>query len=211
MIQIHDMDTVIFVGDSVTDCGRSRPDGVDNLGNGYPRMFAAKFAAENPDLRVRFINKGCGGEQSRHVLARLEEDVIRYRPNVVTLCIGVNDVWRAFDESQIPSSQVSITDYEANLREIISRVLAVTQNFVLMTPYMIDANRHEPMRAMMDRYGAVCKKLAAEYGVELINLQALFDELLAKRQGYTFSGDRIHPSQPGHAAITLEMMKVLGR
>ncbi len=100
-MKICNHDTVIFLGDSVTDCDRSRGDngegsmGSNAYGGGYPRFFVSLFRVLHPDMNVRFLNKGCGGEQTRHVLARLQSDVLDYHPDVVTLCIGINDVWRA--------------------------------------------------------------------------------------------------------------------
>ncbi|MDF2567851.1 MAG: GDSL-like Lipase/Acylhydrolase family protein, partial [Oscillospiraceae bacterium] len=76
-MKIQNNDTVIFLGDSITDCGRSMPNGeggngFGTYGHGYPNYFIAIFKAKHPDWQVRFVNKGISGNQTRHILDRLE-------------------------------------------------------------------------------------------------------------------------------------------
>ena len=79
-----------------------------------------------------------------------------------------------------------------------------------MTPYMIDTNPAEPMRTKMLEYAGICKQVAEEYQLEVLELQPLFEDLM--KQGvssYELSPDRIHPTQKGHMTIALELMKRL--
>ncbi len=101
--------TLIFLGDSVTDCGRS-PDGEWLLGSGYPSLISTMFRLRYPQAAVRFLNKGTSGDQTRHILARLQQDVLDCHPDYVTLLIGINDVWRFFDRPHSNTmSGVSLT------------------------------------------------------------------------------------------------------
>lgn len=213
-MKICNHDTVIFLGDSVTDCDRSRGDngeggmGSNAYGGGYPRFFVSLFRVLHPEMNVRFLNKGCGGEQTRHVLARLQSDVLDYHPDVVTLCIGINDVWRGFDVPQIPGAGVDAQEYRANMVKIIEGILGETKKLVLMTPYLIDRSPLEPMRLKMIEYGDICKELGKQYGLPVIDLQALFEGLLEQGlTSYELAGDRVHPHTTGHMAVTLKLME----
>lgn len=208
-MELKNNSTLIFLGDSVTDCGRDRPGGEDYFGDGYPSLVSAMFRIAYPKTAVRFINKGIGGDQTRHVLARLQEDVLDLHPDAVTLLIGINDVWRFFDRPQ-SNTGVSAEEYRENLKRIIEPILAGGAQMLVMTPYIIDNNPNEPMRVKMMEYAAICKEVAEGYGLEVIELQPIFESLLAKGlTSYELSGDRIHPSRKGHFAITMALMESL--
>lgn len=88
MALIHDGMTLLFQGDSVTDCGRSREDTTD-LGPGYPRFAAEELAKRYPNLRV--INRGISGNRSGDLVARWEEDCLALKPDLLSILIGIND------------------------------------------------------------------------------------------------------------------------
>ena len=90
-------DRVVFAGDSVTDMGSEHPVGeglFNNLGHGYVRMVENLLITAYPDMTVRITNSGIGGNTSRDLLARFDRDVISLEPDWVSICIGINDVWR---------------------------------------------------------------------------------------------------------------------
>ncbi|MFN8378973.1 MAG: GDSL-type esterase/lipase family protein [Anaerolineae bacterium] len=43
------------------------------------------------------INMGVGGNTVRDLAARWESDVTALNPDWLSICIGINDVWRQFD------------------------------------------------------------------------------------------------------------------
>ncbi|MGJ8639626.1 MAG: hypothetical protein ACSHYA_09555 [Opitutaceae bacterium] len=70
-----------------------------------------------------------------------------------------------------------------------------------MTPFFIEADRCDPMRAMMDEYGEVVRRLADEFGTHFVDTQRAFDRYLAERSSATLSEDRVHPNQIGHMIL----------
>lgn len=92
-----DGDRIVFAGDSVTDMGSVQPVGEglnDALGHGYVRMIDNLIASCYPDYKIRVTNSGVSGNTSRELLERFERDVISLNPDWVSICIGINDVWR---------------------------------------------------------------------------------------------------------------------
>ena len=89
--------TVLFQGDSVTDCGRNNcgGEGFDNmgLGPGYPGMIAARLACDRPDIEWNFINRGISGNRIVDLYARWKADCINLSPDILSILIGVNDTW----------------------------------------------------------------------------------------------------------------------
>lgn len=197
-------DRIVFTGDSVTDMARARPYGeglFDNLGRGYVRVIENMLNTWYPELLVRITNTGTDGNTSRDLIGRFQTDVVNLKPDWVSICIGINDVWRQFDSPAIPDDQVMPEEYEKNVETMILALKDHVKGIFLMTPYYMEPNAGDPMRKRMDEYGAICKKLAANHGCVLIDLQAVFDHYFTYRHSSYIAWDRIHPNQIGATII----------
>jgi lysophospholipase L1-like esterase len=208
---------VLFVGDSVTDLGRRDPgEGLfDPQGTGYITQINAILGVFLPGSPYRLINMGGdgnppGGNTVRTLKARWQRDVIAHKPDWVSIMIGINDVWREFDSPRQPEIHVSIEEYEETLEWLVAQTKPVTAGIILATPFFIEPNRLEPMRAKMDRYGAVMKKVAAQNGAICIDTQAAFDRMTAHVHPSFLAWDRIHPNQTGHMALARAFLDGLG-
>lgn len=199
--------TILFVGDSITDAHRSGLNGP--YGNGYVSQVVSFTVARYPEFQLRFVNRGVSGDTTRHLLARWQRDVIAERPDWLSLKIGINDVWRGFGGN--PQDAVPLPEYAANLRKLLDQIRAEMEaRLILLTPYMIEADRTQPMRAEMDRYGEEVKVVAAEYGAVLVDTQAAFNEVLQHTSPEDWAEDRIHPNGPGHAVIAIAFLRAVG-
>ena len=119
-------ETIVFAGDSVTDCGRKRPYGMglwEGLGNGYVRMVDSSLAIDYPERMLRIINVGESGAASKDMLANWEKNVEACKPDWVFVMIGANDVWRQFDEPNLDNSALMPDPYRANLEAVCERTL----------------------------------------------------------------------------------------
>ena len=209
-MEFETMTRLVFAGDSVTDMGSSQPVGEglkDRLGFGYVRMVENLLAACYPERLIRVTNSGVSGNTSRDLLARWERDVLALKPDYLSICIGINDVWRQFDSPAITSSQVMPEEYEENLRKMLDSLRGKVKGVFLLTPYYMEPCREDWMRARMEDYVAVCHRLAAEYGAILVDLQATFDEYFKYRHSSFVAWDRIHPNQIGATIIAREFLK----
>ena len=115
----NDLDRIVFAGDSVTDMGSAQPVGevlFDNTGRSYVRVIENMLSVYYPDVRVRVTNSGISGNTSRDLLQRFDRDVVELNPNWVSICIGINDVWRQFDCPAMPETQVMPEEYETKLK-----------------------------------------------------------------------------------------------
>jgi lysophospholipase L1-like esterase len=79
-----------------------------------------------------------------------------------------------------------------------------------MTPFFLEPNRADPMRAQMDRYGAVVKKLAAANDAILVDTQAAFDRLLQHLYPATIAWDRVHPNHIGTTVLAKAFLDAVG-
>jgi lysophospholipase L1-like esterase len=199
-----------MIGDSITDCGRARPVGESHsLGNGYVNMVDALLGSTYDMHGIRVVNMGCGGDTVRSLKRRWQTDLIDLKPNWVSIMIGINDVWRQFDAPMRPEEHVYIEDYEATLNDLIEQTEPLVDGLALITPYFIEPNKNDPMRAQMDRYGAVVKQLALRHDAILVDAQAAFDELLKSYYPGTIAADRVHPNHVGHMTIARAFLNAI--
>ena len=206
-------DVLLLTGDSVTDCGRSRDfddggrDNVNGMGAGYPMLVKAYLNAMHPELNLTVINKGVSGDRTCDVLARMEEDHLRLKPNVVTLLIGINDVWRHFDSPSM--RQIDAEEYAANMDRLIAELKTTAREVVVITPFQVKPADEEPMYKMALAYAEIAKAAAKKAGVHLIDAQAVFDEKLAGAAAKLSSADTVHPTINGHVLLADAIVKLL--
>lgn len=171
------MDRIVFAGDSVTDMESAQPVGeglFENVGKSYVRIVENMLSAFYPEVYIRVTNSGISGNTSRDLLQRFDRDVVSLNPDWVSICIGINDVWRQFDSPAMPDVQVSPEEYRSNVEQMILSVKDNVKGVFLMTPYYMEPNAEDWMRKRMDTYGAICRELAEKYGCCFIDLQAVF-------------------------------------
>ena len=204
------LERIVFAGDSVTDMGSKNPVGeglFDNVGKSYVRIVENMLATYYPETYIRVTNSGISGNTSRDLLARWQRDVLDLNPDHVSICIGINDVWRQFDSPAMTNVAVSPEEYEANMREMLGSLQGKVKTIFLLTPYYMEPNREDWMRARMDDYSDICRRLAPEYGAILVDIQAAFDEYFKYRHSSYIAWDRIHPNQIGATVIAREFLK----
>lgn len=174
MLKLKDRERIVFAGDSVTDAGRAYPvgDGPNGLGSGFVRAIDTMLNAFYPQFMFDIINAGINGNTTRDLLARWDRDVIALKPDRLVICIGINDVWRQFDYPCNPDRHVLPEEYEANMRKLIESAKESVPEILLLTPYYMEPNAADTMRARMDEYGAIVKRLAKEYSLPCIDLSA---------------------------------------
>lgn len=209
----ENMDRIVFAGDSVTDMGSAQPVGeglFDNVGHSYVRMLENMLGTWYPELKLRVTNSGISGNTSRDLLERFGRDVVDLKPDWVSICIGINDVWRQFDCPAMADICVLPEEYQENLEKIILTIQGRVKGIFLITPYYMEPNREDPMRKRMDEYGVVCKKLAREHGCILVDIQAAFDGYFQHRHSSYVAWDRVHPNQIGATIIARQFLSHCG-
>ncbi len=87
---IKDGETMLFIGDSITDCGRRGAEAP--LGSGYVSLFSELATARYPDRQIRYINKGIGGNKITDLSERWRDDVLFHKPDRLSIKIGINDL-----------------------------------------------------------------------------------------------------------------------
>ena len=206
-------DTVLFIGDSISDYERAKPVG-EGLFNAWGRSYVADAASllccMYPELNLRIKNMGIGGNQIRHLDARWQTDVLDQKPDWVSVLIGINDVWRQFDSPAMTESHVPLDEFEATYERLVEATLPHVKGMILMTPYFMEPNRQDAMRARMDEYGQAVRRVAEKYHLCFVDLQAAWDRLFQYMHPCNIAWDRIHPNQVGCMYIAKQFLKAVG-
>ncbi len=206
-------DKLLFIGDSISDYNRARPvgEGLSNAwGTSYVADVGALLCCMYSELNLRIVNMGISGNQIRDLEKRWDADVLAQQPDYVSVLIGINDVWRQFDCPQMPEHHVPPDEYESTYRRLIEKTLPRVKGMILMTPYFMEPNRNDAMRARMDRYGEIVRRLAAEYRQTFVDLQAGWDRLFAYMHPCNIAWDRVHPNQIGCMYIAKQFLQAIG-
>jgi lysophospholipase L1-like esterase len=204
---------LLFIGDSITDCGRTNPVGeglFDAHGKGYVNLVVGHLGAVFPEAQIRVVNMGTSGNTVRELKARWQRDVIDLRPDWLAIMIGINDVWRQFDLPLNPECHVGLEEYEQTLGELVCSALPNVKGLVLMTPFFIEPNPTDAMRARMDAYGAAVKRVAAQFGTGFVDTQAAFNAVLAHTPSAALAWDRVHPNVVGHTVLARSFLAEIG-
>jgi len=204
---------VLFIGDSITDTGRARPNGEgswDALGTGYVREISTLLAATYPAHNLHCVNMGISGNTVRDLKNRWQTDVLDQKPDWLSIMIGANDCWRQFDRGYMKHIQVGPEEYAGTLDALITQTKPGLKGLVLITPFFLDLHKADKMRARIDEYGDLVRGLASKHDAILVDSQAAFDAILQDVHGYLLSGDRVHLNPLGSVVLARAFLKAIG-
>lgn len=205
-IKIPQHGVYLFQGDSITDANRNRADGA-SLGSGYALMASGLYGARNPACAVKFLNRGISGDRVKNLEARWTEECLALKPDVLSILIGINDVWRRYDAKDPTSAEI----FETGYRRLLERVRRETKATVLLLePFLLHVSaERETWREDLDPKRAAVRKMAREFDTLFIPLDELFTEA-AKGSGAAFwAADGVHPTPAGHALIAQAVLENL--
>ncbi len=190
---------ILFQGDSVTDAGRDRSNPSD-MGEGYPRYASAMIQDSFPDIDFEFVNMGISGNRTEHLVSRLESDFVELRPDVVSILIGVNDVWHHYAFEFIETTD---EDFERNYRTVLDAIKSRTSARILMIQPFLLENADPAKQVLCEelaRKQNIVKKLADEYADAYLALDEVLHTETDEEPSY-YAADGVHPTPDGACYI----------
>jgi len=199
-------DTILFTGDSITDCGRNRTE--ENMqenaaGWGYANLLTSEFLHDYPSLGLTIYNRGISGNRIVDLYARAKEDCYNLRPSVVSILIGVNDLWAEHKRGTGVEAEKYRRIYDLMLTETRERLSNV--RFVLLEPFSLrgvpEVADYEVWRTELAVRQGIVKDLAQKHDAIFVPLQAAFDAACEQAPDTYWLYDGVHPTGAGHALI----------
>ena len=206
-------DVILFQGDSITDAGRSRekagvPNEQPGLGKGYAWMAAADILVSQPDVKI--FNRGISGNKVFQLAERWQADCLDIKPNVLSVLIGVNDIWHSLSGNYKGTVEIYEKDYKALLERTTKALpevkLVVCEPFVLRCGAVTDKWFPE-----FDGYRAAARRAADEFQAVFVPFQAIFDEAVKYAPPEHWAGDGVHPSANGAALMAHTWVRTVGQ
>ena len=204
-VVVADGDIILFQGDSITDAGRSREqEASDNnqfaLGNGYAWLAAAELLVDRPKAGLRIYNRGISGHKVFQLAERWDKDCLSLKPNVLSILIGVNDIWHTLTGNYKGTVEIYERDYHALLertRKTLPKVkLIICEPFVLRCGAVTEKWFPE-----FDHYRAAARRVADQFHAAFVPFQAMFDEAVKYAPPEHWAKDGVHPSAAGAALM----------
>jgi lysophospholipase L1-like esterase len=198
-------DVILFQGDSITDAGRSREKaGVANeqpgLGSGYAWLAASDLLVARPKDGLKIYNRGISGNKVFQLADRWQPDCLELKPNVLSILIGVNDIWHKLNGQY----DGTIETYERDYRALISRTRQALPKikFVICEPFVLRCGAvNDKWFPEFDQYRAAAKRVAEASRATFIPFQTMFDEAVKYAPPEHWAKDGVHPSPAGAALM----------
>ncbi|MDD4698639.1 MAG: GDSL-type esterase/lipase family protein [Oscillospiraceae bacterium] len=184
---------ILFQGDSITDAGRDRSDS-HNLGNGYPKFAAQYIKQAYPDVDFEFVDLGISGDQTKDLVARLQEDFINVNPDIVSVLIGVNDTWHYAENRDWVANDV----FEERYRTVLTAIKEKTNAKIMMLePFLIPVE--DKMFFWEDLFPKILiiRKLAHEFACVYLPTDGLLAAAYLGHNPTEYAADGVHPTAFG--------------
>ena len=201
---------ILFQGDSITDCHRCKDEAaVDlRLGMGYVLLCQAELTCEEPG-RYEIFNRGISGDRTTDLYARIKRDIINLKPDVLSILVGVNDVWHEFGDQNGVDAEKSFKIYSMLIEEVKKELPLV--KIIILEPFALKGKGNEAywdeFKIEVAKRGEVAKKIAEKYNLTFVPLQEKFDEAEKRGDSTCWLTDGVHPTAAGHMIIKKEWMK----
>ncbi|WP_081055749.1 SGNH/GDSL hydrolase family protein [Burkholderia diffusa] len=207
---LHNDDTVVFMGDSITE------------GGAYTTGIEDYVVTRFPTMHVRFVNSGVGKDRVAGGLAgpmseRLQRDVVPFSPTVVAMMYGMNDGrFKAFDP-QVYGAYLSGYD---NALTSLARLLPDARITLMRPSPYDDVTRRELFdigyNTVLQRFGDGVAQLGPAVRAHVADLNGpVVSDLRRLMQiepdiARTLFPDRIHPIPAGGILLAKALLKSWG-
>ncbi len=207
-------DVVLFQGDSITDAGRNR-DAVGandphGFGFGYPFMIASRMLGVYPGLKLQCYNRGISGNKVPDLQARWQTDTLDLKPNVLSILIGVNDIWHKLDGKY----DGTVEDYEEGFAALLAETIQALPGLklIICEPFVLRCGAvNDQWFPEFDQRREAAKRVADLAGATWVPFQSMFNDAISDATPPEYwAADGVHPTMAGHALMTKTWLDVTG-
>ena len=202
------MKTILFQGDSITDCSRDKND-PESLGGGYA-MLAAKALEEKYPGQFKFVNRGIPGDWLDKIYQRRQEDILDVKPDYMSLLVGVNDVAVGLRRGTGFDVQAYMEQYDTLLCQVREELPGI--KLLLMEPFINEGKvtlEHgiEGFEEGVAMCSEAVQMLCAEHELPFLSLQFDLYELEEQHPAGYWTLDGVHPTLNFHEYIAQKWVK----
>lgn len=205
---------VLLQGDSITDAGRNKKamgaNDFSALGRGYALMISVALLGRHPSLRLKCYNRGISGHKVPDLQARWQADTIDLKPAVLSILIGVNDIWHKLDGKY----NGTVADYEKGFTNLLAdtRAALPKTRIVVCEPFVLRCGAvNDSWFPEFTERRAAAKRVAEAAKTTWVPFQKMFDDVVSDATPPSYwAGDGVHPTIAGHALMAETWLSVTG-
>ena len=202
---------ILFQGDSITDAGRKKDILAANdskaLGNGYSALAAGELLGAYPEAELKIFNRGISGNKIPDLAARWQADCLDLKPDILSILIGVNDLWHTFAFGN--KYKATVEDFETGYRELLRKTKEALPETRLVICGAFTTRTSDDFKPLA-KYADIGEKLAGEFKATFVPYQSVFDTALKAAPAEFWLWDGIHPSPSGHALMCQAWREAVG-
>ncbi|MEX1114582.1 MAG: SGNH/GDSL hydrolase family protein [Akkermansiaceae bacterium] len=205
---------ILFQGDSITDAGRSREhagqaNNPQALGKGYAWLAASQLLDDRPADGLKIYNRGISGNKVPQLADRWQGDCLDLKPDVLSILIGVNDIWHKlggkYDGTPASYERDYLALVERTLKALPDVKLVICEPFVLRCGAVKDDWYPE-----FDSYRTAAKKVSDTFHATFVPFQTMFDEAAKIAPPDHWANDGVHPSTFGASLMAHNWLRAIG-
>jgi len=205
---------ILFQGDSITDAGRDKgqpaPNNAAALGRGYPFLLGAGLLSDHPKLGLKVFNRGISGNKVPDLESRWQADCLDLKPAVLSILIGVNDLWHKLNGKYDGTPEVYRDGFAALLQK--TRTALPDTLFVICEPFVLRCGAvNDTWFPEFETRRAFAEQVAKDAKAVWVPFQQKFNEAVAAGTEPSYwAGDGVHPTPAGHALMAKTWRETLG-
>ena len=203
---------ILFQGDSITDAGRDKKNQIPNaqkaLGGGYAWMAASHLLISNPEFNLTIHNRGISGNKVHQLAARWDKDCIALQPDILSILIGVNDIWHGLNGRY----DGTVKTYEKDFIALLERTRKSLPNtrFIICEPFVLKCGAvNDKWFPEFDHYRESARKVSDRFEGIFVPFQSMFDEAVKYAPAKHWAGDGVHPSAHGASLMAHFWLKAI--
>lgn len=200
---------VVTLGDSITQ-GGGRP-------GGYVWQIERALGTLYPDRKIEIVNAGISGHKSTDMLARFQRDVLDKKPDLLTISVGINDIWHGFmPAGHHPAGygprRVPLEDYRRNVESMIQAARRAGVEVVLFTTTIFEDDPKSIRNLRAASYNDAIRELARKYDLRVADqYRAFMDAWSANRAtGAKLTTDQVHLAPAGDTLMARTALLAFG-
>jgi len=213
-VQLGEGATILFQGDSITDAGRDRRNQAHAnhsraMGTGYPMLTGCELLRDHPKIGLKVYNRGISGNKVPDLDNRWQEDCLDLKPSLVSILIGVNDIWHKLNGRY----DGTVDDYQKGFTALLKRTRKALPNvtIVVCEPFVLRCGAvNDNWFPEFDERRAAAKHVADDAKTIWVPFQTMFDNAVESgTKPAHWAQDGVHPTMAGHALMARTWREVV--
>jgi acyl-CoA thioesterase I len=213
---LQNVHRIVMLGDSITELG-ARP-------HGYVTLVQDSLNSSFGPASIEVMNAGISGQKSNEMHARFQKDVLDQKPQMVTISVGVNDVWHDFRtpewSGRVPTGDsgrgIKLPVYIREVEAMVDEAERAGVKVVLLSPTLIYEDLDCAENKRLSEYVNAEREIARRHAAVFVDLNRAFREVVSAYQKHAemrtllLTVDGVHMNDAGNALMSDMILKTLG-